>query len=248
MITSPKGKSYIGQTIRSISERFKEHQKESSKCVAIYGAIKKYGWENFEKEWYECPDKDLNDHEELMIEVLETLAPGGYNLKKGGDNGKLSEETKKKIGDGNRGVPKSEEHRQKLSEANLGEKHHMFGKTPSEETKQKISESQKGEKSHMYGKTGEKHPRFGETHTEETIQKISESKIGEKNPMYGKTGENNPKSKKVYQYDLQGRLIGSFRYAGEAASILEKSVSSIRKCAREVSKTAHGFKWSYSLM
>jgi group I intron endonuclease len=95
MITSPKGKSYIGQTIRSISERFKEHETGKSKdCVAIYSAIQKYGWENFEKEWYECPDKDLNDHEELMIEVLGTLTPGGYNLKGGGGNGKLSEETR----------------------------------------------------------------------------------------------------------------------------------------------------------
>ena len=128
MFTSPRGKSYIGQTIRSISERFEEHQKKSSNCVAIYGAIKKYGWDAFEKEWYYCPDKDLNDHEELMIEVLGTLTPGGYNLKEGGGNGKLSEETK-----------------QKISEAKLGEKNHNFGIPMREEQKQKISEALQGE-------------------------------------------------------------------------------------------------------
>ena len=45
------GKIYIGQTIRSIEERFKEHQKESNGCVAIRNAIQYHGWENFEKDW-----------------------------------------------------------------------------------------------------------------------------------------------------------------------------------------------------
>lgn len=67
MLTSPSGKSYIGQTVRPIEKRFEEHQLESSNCVAIYRAIQKYGWENFETDWYECPDEELNRHEELMI-------------------------------------------------------------------------------------------------------------------------------------------------------------------------------------
>lgn len=156
MITSPKGKSYIGQTIRSISERFKDHQKKSSGCVAIYSAIQKYGWEQFEKEWYECPDKDLNDHEELMIEVLGTLTPGGYNLKGGGGNGKLSEETKQKQREAQLGKTPTEESKRKMSEAQLG-------KTKSEEHRQKI---------------GEAH--LGQPKSEEIRQKISEAKLGEK--------------------------------------------------------------------
>ena len=76
ILTSPLGKSYIGQTIRPIEKRLEEHQ-QSNGCVAIHNAIKKYGWENFEKDWYYCPDEDLNNHEELMIEVLGTLAPEG---------------------------------------------------------------------------------------------------------------------------------------------------------------------------
>ena len=89
MLTSPSGKSYIGQTIRSIEERFKAHQKESSRCMAIYNAIKKYGWENFEKDYYECPYEDLNFDEELLIREMGTLAPKGYNLKEGGDKADL---------------------------------------------------------------------------------------------------------------------------------------------------------------
>jgi group I intron endonuclease len=147
------GKSYIGQTIRSIQSRLEEHQKEDSGCVAIRNAIQYYGWDNFEKEWYEVPNEDLNFYEEMLVALLDTLAPDGYNLKEGGSNGKLSEETK-----------------QKISESQRGEKNPMFGKTQSEETKQKQRDAQQGEKNHM----------FGETHTEETKQKISESMIGEK--------------------------------------------------------------------
>lgn len=91
------GKIYIGQTTNSIEKRFKQHQQTSSKCVAIYNAIKFHGWENFEKDWYECPDEDLNFDEELLVREMGTLAPYGYNLKEGGGNGKLSEETKKRL-------------------------------------------------------------------------------------------------------------------------------------------------------
>ena len=132
-------KSYIGQTIRDIEDRLKEHQLTSSGCRAISNAIQKHGWENFDKEWYEVPDEDLNFYEEMLVALLGTLAPGGYNLKEGGGNGKLSEETKKKIKEANIGKTLSEETKQKLSDAMSGEKSHMYGKTLSEKTKQKIS-------------------------------------------------------------------------------------------------------------
>ena len=103
------GKIYIGQTFRPIQTRLEEHRTgKSSGCVAIYNAIKFHGWENFDKDWYECPDEDLNKHEELMIEVLGTLSPCGYNLREGGGNGKPSDETRKK-----------------MSEAHAGEKNYM---------------------------------------------------------------------------------------------------------------------------
>jgi group I intron endonuclease len=151
--TSPSRKSYIGQTIRTIEERFEEHQKPS-KCVAFFRAIQKYGWENFDNHWYEVPDEDLNKHEELMIEVLGTLAPNGYNLTKGGANGSPSEIS-----------------RQRMREAKQGEKHPMYGKKHTEETKQRNRESQQGEKGNSYGKT----------RTNSSKQKQSESTRGEKN-------------------------------------------------------------------
>ena len=233
MLTSPSGKSYVGQTTRPIEERIGEHRTgKSSDCVAIYNAIQYHGWENIEKDWYYCPDEDLNKHEELMVEVLGTLSPDGYNLREGGgSHGKMSEETK-----------------QKQREAHLGEKNHMFGKNQSEETKQKIGDGNRGKKQSedtkqkkreaMLGKMlGEKHPMFGKKQSEDTKQKKRETNSGEKNY----------KSKRVYQYDLDGAFINSFGSTGEAGRHLEKHGANIRSCARGVPKykTAYGFKWSY---
>jgi group I intron endonuclease len=198
MLTSIKSrKSYIGQTTRPIEKRLEEHETgRSNGCRAIYNAIQYHGWDKFEKDYYECPDEDLDKHEELMIEVLGTLAPGGYNLKEGGDNRKMSGETK-----------------QKMSESHLGKK-------LSEETKQKISEA-----------------KIGHDVSGETKQKMSEAK----------RGENNHNSKRVYQYDLDGNLIGSFASTGEAGRHLKKDGMNISACARGEQKTAYKFKWSYEI-
>lgn len=92
-------KSYIGQTIRPIEERLKEHETGKSKeCRRIYNAIKKHGWENFEIDWYECPDDELNKHEKWMVKLMGTLSPNGYNLREGGGSrGKFCIETRKRL-------------------------------------------------------------------------------------------------------------------------------------------------------
>ncbi len=227
MLTSPSGKSYIGQTTRPIQERFKSHQYRSSKCSAIYNAIQKYGWGNFVKDWYGCPDEDLNFDEELLVREMGTLSPDGYNLREGGGNhGKLSEETKQKLSDAHRGdksymygIPKSEEFKQKISEAQRGEKHHMYGKNHTRETKQKIGKASNGR-----------------VHTEKTKQHIREATIGEKNHN----------SKRVYQYDLDGIFIRSFGSSREGARHLgRRDGSKISMCARGELDTAYRFKWSY---
>ena len=211
MLTFPSEKSYIGQTIRDIHERLKEHPVKPG-CAAVYNAIQKYGWEKVEKEWYEVPDEDLNKHEELMIEVLGTLSPGGYNLVEGG---------------GSKGRP-SEESKQKMREAQSGEKAYWFGKTRTEEVKQKMREA----------KSGEKHPMHGKEHTEESKQKMREANSGEKNTT----------SKRVYQYTIDGTYVDSYASSGEAARALGKTDGTlISRCARDKCESAYGFKWSVNL-
>lgn len=96
-LTSPSDKKYVGQTIRTLEERLDKHKRLNSHCTALKNAIQKYGWNNFIVDYYECPDDELNKHERWLVELMGTLAPGGYNLKEGGGSrGKASEETKKR--------------------------------------------------------------------------------------------------------------------------------------------------------
>ena len=221
-------KAYIGQTLRDIHERLKEHQQLSSGCRAILAAIKKHGWENFDKEWYEVPDDELNFYEEMLVALLGTLAPGGYNLKEGGGaTGKPSEETKRR-----------------MSEAQTGEKNHNYGKTGeknpkygrilTEETKKKMSKASMG-KTH----TNDTKQKISEAHTGKTLSDEHKQKLREAN-----SGEKNHNSKKVYQYTLNGTYVDEFASSGEAARALGKTDgSSISMCARESCKSAYGFKW-----
>jgi hypothetical protein len=88
-----------------------------------------------------------------------------------------TEESKKKISAIHKGKILSTEHRQKLSEANKGNKY-TLGKILSKEHKQKISESGKGKN-------------LGKRHSEESKNLISENRrskcIGPQNYMYDKT-------------------------------------------------------------
>jgi group I intron endonuclease len=267
MLTSPSGKSYIGQTYRPIQERLREHRIGKSRdCVAIYNAIQKYGWENFEKDYYEVPDDDLNKHEELMIEVIGTLAPDGYNLKEGGSNGRHSEETKIKIKEKNTGLSRSAETKKKISEANQGsknsmfgikgDKHPMFGIPRSEHTKQKLREANIGKKLTEETKQKLSEARIGKIPTEETKQKLREKLLGKKHTEESKQkmsdakrGEKNSCSRRVYQYDSHGKLINSFGSVVDAASYLGKNDgSTIGKCAIGTRKTAYGFSWSFDFI
>ena len=90
----------------------------------------------------------------------------------------------------------SEEHKQKISDANIGCKNSMFGKTHSKEARQKIAEARKGKNNHPNWKPNKEqckkisekaknrlsdktnHPMYRKQHSEETKRKISEAKKG----------------------------------------------------------------------
>ena len=84
-------KSYIGQTIQNVKERFYQHcATKCSKAVsnmAIHRAIKKYGKSNFIVEVIEEIDSaNLNDRERYWIKYYNSYN-NGYNSTKGGQDG-----------------------------------------------------------------------------------------------------------------------------------------------------------------
>lgn len=121
--------------------------------------IKKYGKHNFNREILETftTREEAFFAQEKYIRKFNCTYPNGYNLSLWGGilvSHNISEETKKRIGDGNRGKkrPHSEKHKKRIGKANKG-------KTRSPETREKMRKP---------------HKKF----SEETKQKMRNSKLG----------------------------------------------------------------------
>lgn len=85
MYTSPSGKKYIGQTIRSLVERSGKRGHGYRGCECFYSAIQKYGFDIFKKEILkEVKVSELNEAEKEFIQKYNTLVPNGYNISAGG--------------------------------------------------------------------------------------------------------------------------------------------------------------------
>ncbi len=130
-------KCYIGQTIRSLEKRWKEHSNANSTGSIINNAILKYQPENFEVSiLVETDNNKLDELEIKFIEEYKSLYPNGYNIQTGGNLNKKH----------------CIESREKMRLSKLGEKNHNYGKPRNDETKKKISESKQGNKHHFYDK------------------------------------------------------------------------------------------------
>lgn len=149
-ITSPSGKSYIGQTSRDISKRFKEHIKCPGSCILLENAIKKYGNNLNYEVLLEVNNEMLDYYETRFIDSYGTVEPYGYNIRTGGETSKHSELScermrKSKLGEKNHnfGKPRTNETKAAISLAKSGINHHFYGKPLSEDHKLKLSQSHK---------------------------------------------------------------------------------------------------------
>jgi group I intron endonuclease len=89
-ITSPSEKAYIGITLGSFDERWKQHQKPAKpgRRSAIKDAISKHGAASMRCEVLVIADdaEYLAELERKAIVAFGTLAPNGYNLTGGGES------------------------------------------------------------------------------------------------------------------------------------------------------------------
>lgn len=135
------GKLYIGQTVKSIEKRFKEHKQAAKRGVPyrLYSAMRKYGVENFTIEeiiQVSAPNRQalkakLCYIEERLIKRLQTKE-FGYNSTDGGD--------------GAVGTVWTEERRSKAREAAKIHFAKYWGHKHSEETRKKMSEAKRRER------------------------------------------------------------------------------------------------------
>lgn len=183
------GKIYVGQTKKSLKERFQEH---SCTDYPIGRGIRKYGKENFTIEpLEECETREqLNECEIFWIAELKSKSPNGYNLTDSGDGVSgciFTDESKAKMSLShrgqtawNKGIKASAESRAKMSAAQK----RRF-KNPAE--REKISKSIKNLPPEVLKKMGEHfngHEVWnkGKTLSEEHKQHLSESHKGKTLP------------------------------------------------------------------
>ena len=155
-ITSPSQKIYIGQSI-NIYKRWKYEYKKlhcKSQCL-LYRSFVKYGVENHIFEIiHQCEREQLNELEKYYVGLFQTFnSKHGLNLRDGGNNFKHSKETCDKISKSNIGKSRSEEQKQRISDAHKGQvawnkglKNWRPKYKHSEETRKKMSVSAMGNK------------------------------------------------------------------------------------------------------
>ncbi len=106
-------KVYVGQCSKNLKERFRQHKKDK-KCNKLYNAYQKYKKPLMSSVIdYADNQEDLDKKEVMYIEKFSSIK-NGYNIRGGGRNGTISEETKEKLRILNTGKVISKETREKI--------------------------------------------------------------------------------------------------------------------------------------
>lgn len=181
------GMMYIGQTVRTITQRRKAHEgsvRWKNNCRYFANALRHYGVQAFE--WTVIAesdsDHDLNTLEREAIAFRNTMHPFGYNLTEGGRGGRPSSEVRDRIRAKLKGKPKSSDVREHMA---IARKTRVYsdearqamrtnaGRTMSQETRNKMSKAQSNRSPEVRRTMSES--RKGKTVSQETRQKLSEA-------------------------------------------------------------------------
>lgn len=126
IVNKANAKYYIGQTITTAQQRMYGHSSEMRRGIRhpLYDSLRKHGLAAFKLTILEqCELPQLSEREIFWVAKMNSVHPGGYNLTHGGESGAKCElarknmaanrigkmhsaETKKRIGDMQRGKPK----------------------------------------------------------------------------------------------------------------------------------------------
>lgn len=141
---SVNNKVYIGQTWRTLSERFAAHKSASNKyCVKLHNAFNKHGREKFSINLITfCHTQEVADQlERYFIEAFDSVK-NGYNITYGGGGihgFRHLQSTKQKISKSLTGTKQTREHKTNLANSRRGQKRSL-------ETRQNMSKAALGRK------------------------------------------------------------------------------------------------------
>ena len=224
------GKMYIG---KHQTDNIDDQYLGSGKLLKA--ALRKYGKENFKREWIMfCENADeMNLAEKIFVDETWITRSDTYNLCLGGEGGHVW------VGAGPfTGRKHSIEWRLKMKQVMSGEKNPNFGKHLSSAIRQKISKKRLGMPSPMKGKKNPKISLSLMGHHVSVEQRNKQSKS-----MKGKLPWNKSKSIPVLQLTLNDELIKEWPSKFEVEHQLH--LTHLERVLRGERQTAGGFKWKY---
>jgi group I intron endonuclease len=190
------GKKYIGQTTRTVKQRFAAHMCSKGKngCRLLNAAILKYGRDAFSVEIIDVAhsQRQLDSLEVAAIEQYRTMSRAiGYNIAPGGSGGKQSPETITLRVSKTKGQKRSQEFCETVSKNRKGCKHSDEAKeklaeaarkrpSPSAETRVKLSDAAKKRTWTDEQRKLAAINASGKKHTEETKSKLAAISRGKK--------------------------------------------------------------------
>ncbi len=142
-------KVYIGQSIDLVKRMDKYKNLRCKSQPHIYNALKKHGWDNFDKlilDTCYTDECELTILEQHCMDKFNSLDKRcGYNDREAGTRGRHSEKSKVLMSEAKRGKTHLAETKRLISESCKGNKHYNFGKTASKEAKAKFTEAHRHE-------------------------------------------------------------------------------------------------------
>ena len=240
------GKKYIGQTIRSIEERWHEHSKPSNDSI-IGRAIRKYGVNSFQLDTLETSDslENLNLLEEQLIKAHNTISPKGYNISYGGDNKALSDTTKQKLSKINLGKKLTDTHKASLARA---------GRNRIKNTIKPVMQLVPNGQAHLFASITSAAVFSGSirSHISDVCKGRREKAGGYRwKYLHEPSTEYKAEPKKsirritraVVQYDMNDQVIGEYFSIRDA--VIQTGFTSISYACAGITNTAGGYRWKY---
>lgn len=232
MLIFPNWKYYIGQTRNILEERMRQHACIYNASTKKERAMLKYELFHVIVLEYNIQADELDEKEVYWIETYDTFN-NGYNSTPGGRTIIFSDETIKRISEGNKGKIISLEQRRKISEANKGR---VF----SEETIKKMSESQKGKTLSEEHKLKISESSKGRLCSDETKLKLSKANKGRVFPDEIKLKLSESHIKRYFFDDFNNQF-RSLAHASDYYKCGHQTVAGLLKSGKKSKKLGTGF-------
>lgn len=244
--TSPSGKVYIGITCQSPERRWRHDGSGYRENKRLMNAIKKYGWQNFKHEvLFQGLSKDEACQKEIELIAAHKSHEFryGYNQSLGGEHGELAEESKQAIREKIAELWKSDEYREHMSRAHIGQRTSL-GKKMSDESRTKVSDAVRER-----CKDPEYRARLSSSAKKRTTQermraigKIAWENEDSRNKIIASRVGNHYRAKRVLCVET-GVVYPSTKDAAKHLGVARETIGQVCRGKRE---TTHGYHWRFA--